>query len=129
MRLDDALIEPICQAGLLRLPDDRVLFSNPASTRREQMTVRVSADRCRTWSAGVLLHDGPAAYSDLALAADGRVCCLYERGDAHAYERITLARLRLQLAFPDLGCSAESESRSKPASEGASHLQVGSATP
>ena len=61
VRLDDALIEPICQAGLLRLPDDRVLFSNPASTRREKMTVRVSADRCRTWSAGMLLHEGPAA--------------------------------------------------------------------
>jgi sialidase-1 len=92
VRLDDALIGPVCQAGLLRLPDDRVLFSNPASTRREKITVRTSADRCRTWSAGKLLHDGPAAYSDLALAADGRVCCLYERGDAHAYERITLAR-------------------------------------
>jgi sialidase-1 len=92
VRLDDALIEPICQAGLLRLPDDRVLFSNPASTQRGRMTVRVSADRCRTWSAGKLLHDGPAAYSDLALAADGRVCCLYERGDTDAYERITFAR-------------------------------------
>jgi sialidase-1 len=91
-RLDDALIEPVCQAGLLHLPDDRVLFSNPASTRREQMTVRLSADRCRTWSAGKLLHSGPAAYSDLALAADGRVGCLYERGDTQAYERITLAR-------------------------------------
>jgi sialidase-1 len=93
--LDDALVEPICQASLLRLPDDRVLFSNPASTRRERMTVRESSDRCRTWSTGLLLHAGPAAYSDLALAADGRVCCLYERGANHPYERITLARFHL----------------------------------
>ncbi len=84
--LDEALLEPICQAGLLGLPDD------PASTRRERMTVRISADRCRTWSAGVVLHEGPSAYSDLALAADGQVCCLYERGEAYPYERITLAR-------------------------------------
>jgi sialidase-1 len=90
--LDDALIEPICQAGLLGLPDDRVVFSNPASTGRERMTVRISADRCRSWSAGLVLHAGPSAYSDLALAPDGQICCLYERGDAHAYERITLAR-------------------------------------
>lgn len=90
--LDETLVEPICQAGLLGLPDDRVLFSNPASTRRERMTVRISADRCRTWSDGLVLHAGPSAYSDLALAPDGQVCCLYERGDAHAYERITLAR-------------------------------------
>jgi sialidase-1 len=95
---DDALIEPICQAGLLGLADDRVIFSNPASTQRERLTVRISADRCRTWSAGLVLHAGPSAYSDLALAPDGQVCCLYERGDAHPYERITLARFHVATA-------------------------------
>ncbi len=59
------------------------------------MTVRLSADRCRTWSIAELLHAGPSAYSDLALAPDGQVCCLFERGDAHPYERITLARFSL----------------------------------
>ena len=95
VRLDLALIEPICQAGLLHLPGDRVLFSNPASTRRERITVRLSEDRCRTWSAGRLLWAGPSAYSDLALAPDGRICCLYERGEEHPYERISLARFPL----------------------------------
>ena len=56
------------------------------------MTVRVSYDECKTWSAGKVLHPGPSAYSDLAVAADGTVLCLYERGGEHAYETITLAR-------------------------------------
>lgn len=52
---DPVLVEPVCQAALLRCPDtecgDRtlVLFSNPASTRREKMTVRLSRDEGRTW--------------------------------------------------------------------------------
>ena len=91
--LDEALVDPVCQAGLLRLRDDHVLFSNPSSIRRENMTVRLSIDGCRSWNRGLTLHRGPSAYSDLAAAPDGTVCCLYERGDENPYERITLARI------------------------------------
>jgi len=31
----------------------------------------------------------------LAVAANGTICCLYERGDAHPYARLTLARFNL----------------------------------
>jgi sialidase-1 len=93
---DAALIEPVCQASLLRAPDlagrDALLFANPASTRRENMTVRASFDEGRSWPIARLLHAGPSAYSCLAALPDGRIGCLYERGEAHAYERITLAR-------------------------------------
>ncbi|MHB0936268.1 MAG: sialidase family protein [Armatimonadota bacterium] len=92
---DDALIEPTCQASLARYDDSTVLFSNPASEKREQMTVKTSRDECRTWDVGLLLHPGPAAYSDLAVLPNGTICCLYERGDARAYEKITLARLSM----------------------------------
>jgi len=91
---DEALIEPTCQASLVRYDDNTVLFSNPASEKRERMTVRTSRDECRTWDAGLLLHPGPAAYSDLAVLPDKTICCLYERGESRAYEKITLARLR-----------------------------------
>jgi sialidase-1 len=94
--LDEALVEPVCQASLLALPAKkgekvRMLFSNPASTKRERMTVRLSEDEGRTWSKGAALHAGPAAYSCLA-AKDDAWYCLYERGEKSAYERITLAR-------------------------------------
>jgi BNR repeat-like domain len=96
--LDETLIEPICQGSALRYHvagrdgKSRVLFSNPASTERVNMTVRVSYDECQTWSAGKTLNHGPSAYSDLAVAADGTILCLYERGKKGAYETITLAR-------------------------------------
>ena len=44
--------------------------------------------------AGQLLHAGPLAYSDLAVAADGTILCVYERGRKSPYEQIVLARLK-----------------------------------
>jgi sialidase-1 len=94
---DRQLIEPVCQASILRCPGERggILFSNPASTRREKMTVRLSRDEAKTWPYSRLLHEGPSAYSCLAVLPDGTVACLYERGAKSAYETITLARLSL----------------------------------
>ena len=96
---DETLREPVCQASLERcaLPDGKwgYLFANPASSKRRRLTVRLSLDQCRTWGVSRLLNDGPSAYSDLAVSPDGTICCLYERGDADAYERITLARFGL----------------------------------
>lgn len=91
--LDEALVDPVCQGSVLRLSDDGVLFSNLASTRRNRLTVRESRDGCRSWNDGLLLHEGPAAYSDLAETADGTVLCLYECGENNPYERIALVRL------------------------------------
>jgi len=93
---DPALIEPICQASFLRYDGTRVLFSNPATTKRERMTVRLSADEGQTWPTECVLHAGPAAYSCLTVLPDGLICCLYECGEAHAYERIRFARLGIE---------------------------------
>ena len=51
-----------------------------------------SDDGCCTWDDGVILHEGKAAYSDLAELEDGTVLCLYECGEESPYERIVLAR-------------------------------------
>ncbi len=99
--LDDALVEPVCQASVVRFTDvkrhdkNRVLFSNPAATSRVQMTVRMSYDECKTWPVSKLLNAGPSAYSDLCVLGDMTICCLYECGEKHAYETITLARFGL----------------------------------
>ena len=102
VKLDETLIEPVCQGSVIRFTDvkrhdkNRVLFSNPASKRRVRMTVRVSYDECKTWSAGKVIHAGPAAYSDLCVQPDKTIGCLYERGENQAYEKITLARFNLE---------------------------------
>ncbi|MBN1341622.1 MAG: exo-alpha-sialidase [Phycisphaerae bacterium] len=100
--LDDALIEPVCQASMIRFSDakrgdkNRVLFSNPADAkRRVRMTIRLSDDECKTWPVAKVLHEGPSAYSDLCVLPDKTICCLYESGAKNPYERLTLARFGL----------------------------------
>ena len=95
---DAALLEPVCQASVLRhgaFGSALVLFSNPASLKREKMTVRLSVDDGKTWPFARELYAGPSAYSCLAELSDGSAACLYERGDKSAYERISLARFSL----------------------------------
>lgn len=98
---DQALIEPVCQGSIVRYSDEknggknRLLFSNPASTKREKMTVRLSHDEGGTWPVSRLLHEGPAAYSCLTVTSDGVIGCLYECGDKSAYDKITFARFSL----------------------------------
>jgi sialidase-1 len=116
---DAALLEPICQAAVerFRWPDNGqagrdnnsqrstrnvqrssdgragvVLFSNPANDKgRVNLTVRASFDDGKTWPKARVLHEGPSAYSDLAVLADGRAACLYEAGQRSAYELIVFA--------------------------------------
>ena len=101
VRLDDTLVEPVCQGSIVRFTiqsehgKNRVLFANPASTQRERLTVRMSEDECRTWDTAKVLHEGPAAYCDLCIAPDMSICCLYERGEDDPYEGITFARFTL----------------------------------
>ena len=74
---------------------NRILFSNPASESRERMTIRISYDECQSWSSGKVLHAGPAAYSDLCIASDMEICCLYECGESRAYETVSFAKFDL----------------------------------
>ncbi len=96
---DPVLVEPICQASLRQWPaigqadEASFLFTNPASAEgRCNMSVRISRDEGQTWSAGRVLHPGPAAYSCLVALPDGTAAVLYERGDHDPYERLTWAR-------------------------------------
>jgi sialidase-1 len=95
---DEALIEPICQAGLLRvegsLGPKGMAFSNPASTtKREAMTVRFSEDDGAAWPTSRVLFEGPSGYSCLTQLKDGKIGCLYERGENNAYETIVFERI------------------------------------
>jgi sialidase-1 len=96
--LDPALVEPVCQACILRytFPEaggkSRILFSNPASTARQMMTVRVSYDEGQTWPVAKLVHAGSAAYSCMTVLADKSIGLLYERD---GYRKISFARFDL----------------------------------
>jgi len=89
--LDDSLIEPACQASLIR-DGNLLLFSNPAAVTRINMTVRVSRDEGRSWSKGQSLYSGPSAYSSLAGLGGGQAACLFECGEKSAYDEIRFQR-------------------------------------
>jgi sialidase-1 len=99
LRFDETLIEPMCQASLVSNPEnhDQLLFSNPASTdSRDHLTVRLSRDAGKSWPVSLLLHEGPAAYSSLAVLPNGLAACLYEAGQQSAYEAIRFAPFRVE---------------------------------
>jgi sialidase-1 len=86
------LVDSVCEASLLRLRNDEILFANPASKRRENLTVQISGDDAKTWRRLITLHSGPSAYSCLDQLSDGTILCLYERGEKSPYEKISLAQ-------------------------------------
>ena len=91
---DKALIEPICQASILRYSykgstKNDLLFINPASkNKRINVTLRLSNDLGRTWTKEYVLHYGPSAYSDITKLRNGNIGCLFEAGIKSPYEGI-----------------------------------------
>lgn len=98
-RTDDFLLEEKnigCNAGLLRIERDELkdasilpvgadsilLFSNPRSDRRLNMTVCISLDEGKTWREAKAVYPGPCAYSAMAYSKEeGLVYLLYELGE------------------------------------------------
>jgi len=96
---DPVLIEPICQASLLGVfnadGENHILFFlNPAhKNKRQNLTLRSSMDEGITWQGSLVLHKGPAAYSDLTFLSDGKLGCLFEAGQSTPYEGIVFREL------------------------------------
>jgi sialidase-1 len=96
---DTTLIEPVCQASILRHPGGEnpasgvFLFSNPATqTGRTNGMVRLSRDQGSTWPLSRVIYPGGFAYSCLASLPDGVVGCLFERDGT---TKISFARFTL----------------------------------
>jgi sialidase-1 len=97
VRFDRTLIEPPAQASLISIAGRRggrrwLAFANPASPRRERMTVRISKDDGVTWAVARVVDEGPSAYSSLVeIGAD--LGLLFERGASNPYEEMVFTRL------------------------------------
>lgn len=94
-KFDLNLIEPICQASLhaslwnSNSTRKYLFFSNPAdTTKRINMTIKISLDEGNSWPISKVVHAGPSAYSDLAIIESDNVACLFEAGEEHPYENI-----------------------------------------
>jgi sialidase-1 len=97
---DAALIEPVCQGSLIGYSPkggatNRLLFSNPASIKgRKQLTLRQSRNGGKSWSRGVVIEQGPSAYSDIVIMPNKSVGVLFECGARSPYERIDFRVLK-----------------------------------
>ena len=94
---DGKLIDPVCQASILRYSFGRgdknvILFSNPAhETDRKRMTIRISNDDGKTWSDGKCICKGFSGYSCLVKQADDKIGVLYEtKNSSLTYARFSL---------------------------------------
>lgn len=96
LRWHPDLVEPTCQGSVLATETGALLLSTPAGDKRENLTIRSSQDDGATWSPGVVVTAGPAAYSDLVITDEGIVLCLYETGAEKLYESLRLASFALE---------------------------------
>jgi len=97
-KFHEQLWEPICMASIVAHPSQpgTLIFSNPHTVgldktgkekpnsrgRRRNLSIKLSRDDGKTWPINKTLNAGNAAYSDLAVLADGTVLCLYEKVDS-----------------------------------------------
>ena len=100
---------PVVQCALFRAAsmldgDDRdlILFSGPdengpSGKGRSDLRLRYSTDETATWHDGPLIHEGPAAYSDMVGLSTGHIGILFEAGSkgGKRYDRIDFVRFRL----------------------------------
>ena len=101
-RFDEGLFEPVCCGSLIRISSSpsMLLFVNPdsrhrepnrtgkASYPRENLSAKLSFDQGSTWPVSRVIDPGVAGYSDLAVAADGTIYCLYEHGGQMARNKV-----------------------------------------
>jgi sialidase-1 len=116
-RFDDALLEPICMAGIVRYSlatggdKNRILFSNPhnlargegqevpGKTRdRKNLSIKLSYDEGESWPVNKTIEPEWSGYSDLAVTGSGTILCFYGRGQKTRFagDRLTVARFNLQ---------------------------------
>jgi len=91
--VDSNLLCPICQGSIIDYKD-KLIFSNPESIERENLTVKISKDYGKTWNEKLVLFKSYSSYSDLAINIKDEILCLYEKGDNKLYEKITLATIK-----------------------------------
>ena len=79
---DKQLIDPGCNASIIRYNKNILLFSNLNSEKnRENLTVKYSTDEGKTWSKGKTIYAGSAGYSSMTVLKDGSIGLFFEKDD------------------------------------------------
>jgi sialidase-1 len=98
--LADELLEPVCQASILRYSwprndqKSRILFSNPADQEdRIRMTARLSYDEGKTWPVKRGVHPERCEYSCLTALPDTTIGLLFKGDRRIMFTKFSLAWL------------------------------------
>ena len=99
--IDKNLPCPGCQGSILRLNEKEILFSNLAVSRaggfslwsRRNLTLRLSGDDGRTGPHSLVLNEGLAGYSDLAVTKEGKILCVFENGKQDYCQKISVVQV------------------------------------
>lgn len=86
---DSLLTDPHCQGSLLSARIKKkpiLLFSNPASVTRTNMTIKMSFDNGASWQKKYEVYSGISAYSDLVMISDKELAIFYEGGNKRSSE-------------------------------------------
>ncbi len=94
---DGNLKDPQCNAQIMRV-GKALLFSNCNSGGRNNLFLRASIDDGKTWTEGVSIQPGGAAYSDITMVDKQTVGVLYEGAGYKAivFTTVPLAEIKAQ---------------------------------
>ncbi len=91
-RYDRTLKDPQCNAQIMRYGKKALLFSNCNSGGRSNLCLRTSLDDGLTWSEGISICPGGAAYSDITILPNGDVGVLYEGAGYATIDFVTVPK-------------------------------------
>lgn len=75
---DNNLTDPQCNAQIMRYGRGVLLFSNCKSRGRNNLYLRASVDEGKTWTDGICVEKGGAAYSDMTPVGKDKIGLVYE---------------------------------------------------
>ena len=78
-KASEDLIDPGCNASLIRYNEEILLFSNISNRKkRENLTIKLSYDEGISWPKHKTIYSGSAAYSSLSILKNGEIGVLFE---------------------------------------------------
>lgn len=99
--VEQQLADPVCEGSMLNYTSKTgqkwLLFANlDHQNKRENLTLKVSADEGKTWRLGKVICATSSAYADLVIQQDQNIGILYEKDN---YSKIVYAQVKPESLF------------------------------
>ncbi|KAK8803839.1 hypothetical protein WA158_001533 [Blastocystis sp. Blastoise] len=86
--------DPNCEGSVVADTNGILYLSLPHSTsKRIDITIYISKDKCMTWNSSYLIYKGPSGYSSISVLLNNTIGLLHEGGPHFAEEHIYFHRI------------------------------------